>query len=217
MRERLPADQVEQQVRVPRGCGDIVAIHIDECVRPEPEHELARPPAGARQDPRAGGARKLHGEGTDAAAGAENEHSLPGREPTMLEQCLNRGQAGHRNGGRFLVTQRRGFGREVPRLDRDVLGGRSVAVPVGQPVDGVSDRSAGRAVSEGRDDARYLVGRDDRTTVPPRPVHPRRGPVHLRRREAGSMNLHQDIPDAGCRGRRLFVPEAVGPSSLVSS
>ena len=31
------------------------------------------------------------------------------------------------------------------------------------------------------------------------------------------MNLHQDVPDAGHRGRRLFVPEAVGLSSLVSS
>ena len=116
-----------------------------------------------------------------------------------------------------LVTQRRGFGREVPRLDRDVLGGRSVAVPVGQPVHGVADRSAGRAVAERRDDARHLVGRDDRTAVPPRAVHPRRGPVHLRGREAGRVNLHQDVPDAKDRVRRLFVPEALGPSSLVSS
>jgi hypothetical protein len=135
----------------------------------------------------------------------------------MIEQRLRRRQTRHRNSGRLAVIQQRGLRREVPRLDGDILGGRSVAVPVRQPIHRVADGNAGRAVAEARDDARNLMGRDDRTAVLPRTVHPRRGPAHLRGREAGGVNLHQGVPVAEYRVGRLFVPEALGPSSFVSS
>ena len=135
----------------------------------------------------------------------------------MIEQRLNRRQARHRYRRRLTVIERRGFGREVSRLDGEALGGRSVAVPVSQPIHGVAYGDAGRAVAERRDNARDLVCWDDRATVLPRTVHPRRRPVHFRRREAGGVNLNQGVPDAGYWVWRLLVPEALSPSSLVSS
>src|ERR671936_2301103 len=146
-----------------------------------------------------------------------DEHRLTGLEMPMVEQRLPGGQPSHRDGSRLDMAQGRGLGCEVPCLDRDVLRCCSVAVPVGEPEDRLTDARARCSVAEGGDDARDLVGGDNRAAIVPPAIHPGGGPRQLRGGEAGGMDTEEHITDPDKRSGRLLVDELLGSASLLEA
>ena len=67
---------------------EAVPLHVDESIRPEPEHDVAIAGAAGADDPGAPLPSELHGDGADAAACAVDEHRLAGLEAPVLEQPL---------------------------------------------------------------------------------------------------------------------------------
>ncbi len=93
------------------------------------------------------------------------------------------------------MGHRPGLGRQVPRLDGDVLGQGAVPIPVGDTEHAVSQPEASRTVPESDHHTGDLMSRHHRASVAAGPVHPRRGPLQLGRGEARSSDLYEDITD----------------------
>ena len=69
----------------------------------------------------------LHGEASDAARRADDEHRLSGLHSAVVAHGLEGGESGYGDGGRLVEGEVGGFGCELVRADACVLGERAVA------------------------------------------------------------------------------------------
>src|SRR5829696_4074601 len=206
--EHVAADGGVDQVELADGGLPAVALDVDEVMGAHLEHALARVGATGSDDMGAGPAGELYRHRPHAAAGADNDHRLPGLEAAVVEQRLPRREPGLRDGGGFDEIDRRRLGCQAASLDGHVLGGPAVAVPVDEAVDLVAHRHAGDSVAERDHGARTLVGWDPRAPLVSGSIGPER-PRQLGRGEARGAHLHERVADRRLRIGGVLVDEAL--------
>src|SRR5262249_11406938 len=125
------------------------------------------------------------------------------------------GESGHGDRCRRHVIEGGRLWAEVPRLDGDVLGGSTVAVPIRQAVDGVADGGPGRPRAERLDHPGHLVARHNRAPIPSRSIDPGRRPTELVGCEAGGSDANEYVTYAEVRDRKVVaVLELLRPTLL---
>src|SRR5882757_8816661 len=100
---------------------------------------------------------ELHGENTDRARSAVNQHSFPGFDLRSLQQPLPCGQCPDRHSSRSLVRERSRFARYALRRCDAKLGGRAVGKPIVQTVNFLADCEAGCMFPQLCNDTRELM------------------------------------------------------------
>src|SRR5207237_8993200 len=126
----------------------------------------------------------------DSACRDGRADALPRLKVAELQQSLPRGDArkwqarAHRE---VDVARQR---REVACLDGYILRQGAVAIPVGEAEHPLSYRQSRRAVAESGDHSGKLMTGDRRCPVTVPAIGPGRGPRHLGRDEARTMNLN---------------------------
>ena len=105
----------------------VVLRVVDDLVGAELAHELDIRRAAGRDDVRAEVLRHLHGEMSDAARRADDEHALAGNELRIVDQRLHGRAARHRRRGGMLVRDGVGNRHDAVRADDRVFRAASVA------------------------------------------------------------------------------------------
>src|SRR5262249_7711848 len=146
----------------------------DELVGPELEHALASAGSAGSDDVDAGPASKLHADRAYAAPGAVDQHGLAGFQVAVVEQRLPRREPGLWQRHGLDEVKSRWLWRQAANLDGHVLGRPPVAVTINEPVDLIAHRQPRGAIAKRDDDARALVGRNERPAIVPVSISPER-------------------------------------------
>lgn len=109
----VPEHVVEHQVVPFRPFGEVVTRVIDEVVGADPTDQVELLSAAHPGHLGAHRLGDLHGEAADPAAGAGDQHPLPGADAGDVAQRPERGEAGHRHGRGLLEREARGLGSQV--------------------------------------------------------------------------------------------------------
>ncbi len=138
-------------------------LPIGEGFRAEPAEEIVVPFRGRGDHAGSAGAGDLDTEGAHAAGAIVDQHSVAGADVQRIEG-LQRGQAGQRDGGRFLPGEVGGLARERAHRRGDLLGERSLAHGIHPHVTHhlVTGRELGHRGSRLENDAGNVPARDHR-------------------------------------------------------
>jgi len=101
---------------------DVVLAAIHRRVRPQAAHQLhAVGPRGDRQDARAHALGQLHGQVSDPTAGPEHGQRLARRQPQLVLEPAQRGDAVGSQRPGLVGPQAGRYGRHIVLVDRHVL------------------------------------------------------------------------------------------------
>ena len=101
-RQRPVAADVEDDVVALPAAGEVLAGVVDDVVGAEGADQVHLRRAAHAGDLGAERLGDLHGERADAARRADDQHLLPGLDPSLVAQACSAVQAGDRDGGRLL-------------------------------------------------------------------------------------------------------------------
>ena len=139
----LAADEVEDQVVVLDGIGEIGLAVVDDDIGAERAHEIevGRPGGRRHHGPEMLG--ELHSEGADAAGAGMDEHAFPALEIGRGHEAGQGAQARDRQRSGLDVAETRGLARDGAGQRHDIFGLRAPARLVGDAVDFVAGREGG--------------------------------------------------------------------------
>src|SRR5215469_1450155 len=206
----VAAEDIENQINLADVFQSVV-IEVDELLCAEVESRLTAGSAPGADDVRTGLTCELGYHRTDYAGCTVHEDALPRTKAAVLEQPLPRGQARHHEGRALRKVNVARQGREVARLDGDILRQRAVTNPVREAEHPLSHRQPGRSIAEGGDHSGQLVARDRRRPVTAEAIDPGRGPRQLISGESRRMDLNNDIAVIRAREAGERCPLRLGP------
>ena len=188
----LATEDVEHEINL-ADVLEAVVFQIDEAIDADLSSCCSLRRAAGADHVRAGRPRELDGQRADTARRAVDEHGLTGAQLPVFEETLPSREPGDRERrGDGVVDVRRQRG-EVACLHRRVLGEGSVAAPVRQSEDPLTDRQAGGPVAQLGYHTRQLVPGDARCPIMSGAIGPRSRPRQLARCEPGRVHADEHV------------------------
>ena len=160
--EGRPADDVEDDVEVPRAVREVPLGVVDDLVGADLAEHLELAGAVDGHHLGAGMLRQLDRVGPEAPAGADDEDPLPGADAALAEEAERLGRTVGDGGGLGVAHDRRHRGHDAAgaaSAHADVLRVGSEPDP-GRAVNAVSGREGGRTITEGLHLAGELLAED---------------------------------------------------------
>src|SRR6185437_4933289 len=186
------ADEIEHQIDTADVFQSVV-FEVDELLRPEIERFLAVGSASGADHIGAKFMGELGHHRADCAGRPVRDNALPCLKAAMLEQSLPRRQARDWQAGAHCEVNIARQGREVTRLDSDVLGQGAVTIPVCEAEHPLPHRETRRAIAQSSDHAGQFVSGNRRCPATLEAIGPGRGPCQLCRDETRRIHPNHNV------------------------